>query len=62
MSTSHSNRSPLARQLIEQQGAQGTTVLVGAAEPSWTRRLVEHHGAYFDPWWKRWFMMERPMT
>ena len=30
----------------EQLGAQGTTVLVGAAEASWTRGLVERHGAY----------------
>ena len=36
----------LARQFIEQLGAQGTTVLVGAAEASWTRGLVERHGAY----------------
>ena len=34
------------RQFIEQLGAQGTTVLVGAAEASWTRALVERHGAY----------------
>ena len=31
---------------IEQLGVQGTTVLVGAAEASWTRGLVERHGAY----------------
>ena len=36
----------LARQYIEQLGAQGTTVLVGAAEASWTRGLVERHEAY----------------
>ena len=36
----------MARQFIEQLGAQGTTVLVGAAEASWTRGLVERHGAY----------------
>ena len=41
-----SHRSHLARQFIEQLGAQGTTVLVGAAEASWTRGLVERHGAY----------------
>ena len=40
------HRSHLARQFIEQLGAQGTTVLVGAAEASWTRGLVERHGAY----------------
>ena len=28
---------------------QGTTVLVGAAEASWTRGLVERHGAYARP-------------
>ena len=39
-------RSHLARQFIEQLGAQGTTVLVGVAEASWTRGLVERHGAY----------------
>ena len=33
-------------EFIEQLGAQGTTVLVGAAEASWTRGLVERHGAY----------------
>ena len=37
------DRSHLARQFIEQLGAQGTTVLVGAAEASWTRGLVERH-------------------
>ena len=40
------HRSHLARQVVKQLGAQGTTVLVGAAEASWTRRLVERHGAY----------------
>ena len=40
------HRSHLARQFIEQLGTQGTTVLVGAAEASWTRGLVERHGAY----------------
>ena len=40
------HRSHLARQFIEQLGAQGTTVLVGAVEASWTRGLVERHGAY----------------
>ena len=40
------HRSHLARQFIEQLGAQGTTVLVGAPEASWTRGLVERHGAY----------------
>ena len=40
------HRSHLSRQFIEQLGAQGTTVLVGAAEASWTRGLVERHGAY----------------
>ena len=40
------HRSHLARQFIEQLGAQGTTVLVGAAEASWTRGLVGRHGAY----------------
>ena len=40
------HRSHLARQFIEQMKAQGTTVLVGAAEASWTRCLVERHGAY----------------
>ena len=40
------HRSHLTRQFIEQLGAQGTTVLVGAAEASWTRGLVERHGAY----------------
>ena len=40
------HRSHLARQFIEQLGAQGTTVLVGAAEASWTRGLVERHGTY----------------
>ena len=39
-------RSHLARQFIEHLGALGTTVLVGAAEASWTRGLVERHGAY----------------
>ena len=36
----------MARQLIEQLGAQGTTVLVGAAEASWPRGFVERHGAH----------------
>ena len=40
------HRLHLARQFIEQLGAQGTTVLVGAAEASWTRGLVGRHGAY----------------
>ena len=40
------HRSHLARQFIEQLGAQGTTVFVGAAEASWTRGLLERHGAY----------------
>ena len=40
------HRSHLARQFIAQLGAQGTTVLVGAAEASWTCGLVERHGAY----------------
>ena len=40
------HRSHLARQFIEPAGAQGTTVLVGAAEASWTRGLVERHGAF----------------
>ena len=40
------HRSHLDRQFIEQLGAQGTTVLVGAAEASWTRGLVERHGAH----------------
>ena len=40
------HRSHLARQFIEQLGAQGTTVIVGAAEASWTRGLEERHGAY----------------
>ena len=40
------HRSHLARQFIEQLGAQSTTVLVGAAEASRTRGLVERHGAY----------------
>ena len=40
------HRSHLARQFIGQLGAQGTTVLVGAAEVSWTRGLVERHGEY----------------
>ena len=40
------HRSHLACQFIEQLVAQGTTVLVGAAEASWTRGLVERHGAY----------------
>ena len=39
------HRSHLARQFIELLGAQGTTVLVGAPEVSWTRGLVERHGA-----------------
>ena len=34
------HRSHLARRFIEQLGAQGTTVLVGSAEASWTRGLV----------------------
>ena len=38
------HRSHLARQLIDQPGVQGTTVLVVAAEASWTRGLVERHG------------------
>ena len=47
------HRSHLARQFIEKLGAQGTTVLVGAAEASWTRGLVERHEAYVcDAWWK----------
>ena len=41
----NSHRSHLARQFIEQLGAQGTTVLVGAAEASWISGLVERHGA-----------------
>ena len=40
------HRSHSARQFIEQLRAQGTTVLVGAAEASWTLGLVERHGAY----------------
>ena len=40
------HRSHLARQFFEQLGAQGTTVLVEAAEASWTRGLVQRHGAY----------------
>ena len=40
------HRSHLARQFIEQLGAQGTTFLVGAAQASLTRGLVERHGAY----------------
>ena len=40
------HRSHLARQFIEQLGAQGTTLLVGAAKASWTRGLVERHGEY----------------
>ena len=40
------HRSHLARYFTEQLGAQGTAVLVGAAEASWTRGLVERHGAY----------------
>ena len=40
------HRSHLARQFIERLGAQSTTVLVGAAEASWTRGLVKRHGAY----------------
>ena len=40
------HRSHLARQFIEQLGAEGTTVLVGATEASWTRGLVERHAAY----------------
>ena len=39
------HRSHLSRQFIEQLGAQGTTDLVGAAEASWTRGLVERHEA-----------------
>ena len=34
------HRSHMARQFIEQLGAQGTTSLMGAAEASWTRGLV----------------------
>ena len=56
------HRSHLARQFIEQLGAQGTTVLVGAAEASWTRRLVERHGVFHDPWWRKWFTMECLLT
>ena len=40
------HRSHLARQFVEQLGAQGNTVLVGAAEASWTRGLLERHWAY----------------
>ena len=40
------HRSDPARQFIQQLGAQGTTVLVGAAEATWTHDLVERHGAY----------------
>ena len=40
------HRSHSARQFIEQLGAQGTTVPVGAAEASWIRGLVESHGVY----------------
>ena len=36
----------LAPQFIEQLGAKGTTVLVGAAQASWTRGLAERDGAY----------------
>ena len=39
------HRSHLARRLVDQVGAQGTTVLVGAAEASWTCGLVERRGA-----------------
>ena len=47
------HRSHLAHQFIEQLGAQGTTVLVGAEEASWN--VMDH---MFDPWWKRGFTME----
>ena len=40
------HRSLLARQFIEQLGTQGTSVLVGAAQTSWTRVLLERHGAH----------------
>ena len=40
------HRSLLTRQFIEQLGAHCTTVLVGTAEASWTRGLVERHGAF----------------
>ena len=52
------HRSHLARQFIEQLGAQGTTVqkLHG---PAVLWNAMEHMR---DPWWKRWFMMEYPMT
>ena len=39
------HRSHLTRQFIEQLGAQGAPVLVGAAEASWTRGLVGRRGA-----------------
>ena len=57
------HRSHLARQFIEQLGAQGTTVLVGAAEASWTRGLVWNVMEQMcDPWWRKWFTMECLMT
>ena len=43
------HRSHLARQFIEQLGAKSTTVLVGAAEASWTRGLVKHHEPFVRP-------------
>ena len=54
-------RSHLARQFIEQLGAQGTSVIVGAA--------VHGHVVLWnamermcDPWWRRWFTTECLMT
>ena len=40
------HRSQNAKYVVEKLGQEGTTVLAGAAEASWTRGLVERHGAY----------------
>ena len=38
--------SQAGREFNDLLGAQGTTVLIGAAEASWTRGVVERHGDY----------------
>ena len=35
----------IARSFLEQLGAQGTILLLGAAEAAWTRGLVERHAS-----------------
>ena len=56
------HRSHLARQFIEQLGAQGTTVLVELQRlrgPVVLWNVMEH---MCDPRWRKWFTMECLMT